>query len=92
MHISETTPFILMEGSSLSVPRGIKTGERVSGVCQVPLKLVEASSNVYDFIEPREAVAEELTLYVPEQAVDSEGNVKVISVDFDRNVAHSEIV
>jgi len=91
MHISKTTPFILMKGSSLSVPRGIKTGTRSDGVCQVPLKMVEAISNVYDFIELQEVAAEVIILHIPAEAVDREGDVKVISVDFDRGVAHSEI-
>lgn len=91
MHISESAPFILMDGSALSIPRGIKTGDRADGVCRVPLKLVEARSNVYDFIEIQEAAQAVITLHVPETAVDGEGDVRVISVDFDRGVAHSEI-
>ncbi len=89
---SDSNPFILMKGSSLSLPSGIMIGEEMNGIREIPLIDVELSNDVFHFIRLGAEQGAYMILTVPADIILGDSNVKVTSVDFDIRRAEAVLV
>ncbi len=87
MHLNDSRPFILMVGSRLTIPGGIKFEYAENGDVIIPLTVVEISNDVYHFIPKFSGKSVDVSLVLPSRAEVSGADIVVESVDLSQKTA-----
>jgi len=90
MNIRDSRPFILSEGSRLTIPSGIKSRPGKDGGINIPLTIIEKGCDVYHFIPQGSQKPEDMILFVPGSEL-PEKKVTVTKIDFNQRRALAEL-
>lgn len=91
MKVNDSCPFILMEGSRLVIPEGVKLRPADDGDVEIPLTAVEIRSDVYHFIPADADESEDLVVLLSAGVIMPAMEVVIERVDFSQQKAWAKL-
>lgn len=90
-HYRVVTPFVLNRGTNLIIPPGIKFGSESNGYREIPLRIFEKKSQIYDFLHSGSTDNPDLSLFVPTDGI-KRGILEVSELNIDEKFARARIM